>query len=428
MPRTAEPARPRWAFGPGVVHLLASLGTNDLIANSVAGATYGYSLLWALVIAYGLHYAIAEATSRYVVSTGESIMEGYGRLGRPVMLALAAAIFIRRHLNNLFQVLLLGTAAHMLLPLPTTHSTTIWSLLSFVLAYALMFRGGYAGVERVSKVVIVVLAGSFVIVAAMARPAPLAVVRGLLIPECPGAAGFYSYVLLLMALAGTTVGSINHLKYPAYVYEKGWRGPADASRQRVDLALSVIGQFLLAVTIQVAAAATLFHRGVTIRTVEDLSRVFSGPLGDTGRVVLGVGIWAAALMSYIGSNTGYSLLVADTYERFIYRPAHPGADDRRAEIREHAYRVLLTFFCVSPLYVLFTRWEPFWLAIVSSAFFFMLTPLLLVGLLLMTNDRIRMRDRVNRWWSNVTIGIAMAVSLALSYQSAVDWIGGLAKR
>ena len=88
--------RDRWAFGPGLVHLLGSIHPNDMIANSVAGATYGYSLLWTLVLGYGLNYFISETASRYVIATGESIMEGYGRLGRPIILVFTIAIFVRR--------------------------------------------------------------------------------------------------------------------------------------------------------------------------------------------------------------------------------------------------------------------------------------------------------------------------------------------
>jgi Mn2+/Fe2+ NRAMP family transporter len=286
-----------------------------------------------------------------------------------------------------------------------------------------MFRGGYGGVEAVSRVAIVVLAGSLLLVAAIAQPDPAAIARGL-VPSYPGHDGSYSFMLILMAVAGTTVGSINHLKYPAYVYEKGWRSPAAAVRQRADLAFSIAGKLTLAVIIQVAAAATLYRQGVDIRTIEDLSLVFSGPLGDTGRIVLGVGMWAAAFMSYVESNTGYSLLVADAYERFVRRRVPGDTDATRQEARGRAYRVLVTFFCVSSLYVLFTTWEPFWLAVVASALFFVLTPLLLAGLLVLTGDRVRMREHASRPWSRAALAAAMAAALFLTWQNAIEIVGG----
>jgi manganese transport protein len=417
-----------WGFGPGLVQMLGSIGPNDLVINCVAGATYGYSLLWFLPLAYSLNYLICEASSRYVLVTGETIVEGYGRLGRPVVLVLAFAIFVRRHLNNLYTVLLLGTAAHLLVPLAVPRSQMIWSLVSFTFAFTLMLRGGYPGVERFSRGLLALLGGSLVLVVVLARPALSAILDGLFIPSFPDDRGPYSHILVLMAVAGTTVGSINHLKYPAYVYEKGWRSVQEFRVQRVDLALSVLGQCLLACVIQVAAAATLYGQEVQLRTLEDLSRVFSGPLGEAGRVALGIGMWCSVLMSYVGSNTGYSLIVADVYERFTrHAAARPSPENRDAK-RRQAYRFILTFFCVSPLYVVFTSWEPFGLGVVTSALFLVLTPLMLAGLLWLTNDRSLLGDARNGLGSRIGLGVAMAVSIYLTYSGSLELIAQLSRR
>ena len=417
----------RWAIGPGLVYLLGSVGPNDLIANSIAGATYGYSLLWTLIVAYTLHFCIAEAGARYILATGESIIEGYGRLGRPVVFAVAVAIFVRRHLNNLFGSALLGSSVHLLLPLPTPWSPVIWSVVSFVVAFGLMFYGRYEGVERMSRAFVPVLVGSLLAIAFLSHPSPAAVARGLFVPSYPANEGFFSYLLVVLALAGTTVGSIGHLKYPAFVYEKGWHSVQHLRRQQFDLAVSVFGQFLLAVLIQIAGAAALHGQG-GIRSVEDLSRVFSTHLGQFGHLVAGVGIWAVVFAGYLGSNTGYSLLVADVYERFVVRPRGGAAAERRDDTRRRAYRVVLTFFCVSPLYVLFTSWQPFFLGLISNGLFFMLTPLLMSGLLWMTSKRALMKDEVNGLVTKIGICVAIAVSLFLTYVGAIEMIARLRRR
>jgi len=205
----------RFAFGPGLVYLLSSIGPTDLIVNSAVGATYGYSLLWTLIVAYGIRYFINEASARYVLASGESIVEGYGRLGRPVVWGLAAAIFLKRHLSNLYLILLLGTSAHMLVPLPSQASPAIWSIVSISVGFALMYRGGYRGVEKWSRPLLVAFGGALAVVALISRPDPSEILRGFFVPAYPGSQGFYSYFLLLTAVVGTSVGSINQLKYPA---------------------------------------------------------------------------------------------------------------------------------------------------------------------------------------------------------------------
>jgi Mn2+/Fe2+ NRAMP family transporter len=424
-----------WAFGPGLVHLLAAIGPNDLVANSLVAATYGYSLLWTLIPAYMLHFFIAEASARYVMTTGESIVEGFARLGRTVMIVLAGAIVLRRHLNNLFLVPMMGQSLHMLVPLPFGPSALLWSIVCAVLAFTLMAKGGYSGVERRGKSLVALLTGSLLVVAVMARADPGAIVAGLFAPTWPGA----DAVVLLMALAASTVGSINHLKYPAFVFEKGWRDVSVRRKQRVDLALSCLGQLSIAALIQIAVAATLRGVGAEIKTLQDLSRVFSTYLGEPGRIVFGIGMWATVSSSYIGSNTGYSLIVADVYERFLRRPfdfaqgrpedvaqGRPGAGESRDAVRRRAYVFFLTLFCVSPLYVLFTSWEPLWIGIVASAIFFGLAPLLLIGLLALTTNGVLMREQhVSGWMSKVMIGLAIVLSLALTYRSLSDLLARL---
>ena len=411
----AAPARRQIAFGPGLVHLLGTVGPNDLIFNSLVAANYGYSLLWALIPAYTLHFFIAEASSRYVLTTGESIVEGLARLGRPVMIVLAGAVVFRRHLNNLFPVPLMGQSLDMLIPLPFRYSALVWSLVSTTAAFALMASGGYAGVERRAKGLVVLLMASFVMVAVMARPAPGAIVAGLFAPTWPGPEA----VVLLMALAASSVGSINHLKYPAFVFEKGWRDLSVQRKQRVDLALSCLGQLSVAALIQIAVAAALQGGGAQIKTVQDLSRIFSTHLGEPGRIVFAIAMWATVFSTYVGSNTGYSLIVADVYERFL-RTSSRAAGESRDKIRQRAYVLFLTFFCVSPLYVLFTSWEPFWIGILAGAIFFALAPLLMTGVLVISSNRAVMREQASGWWSKAMIGLAIALSLALTYRSLTD--------
>ncbi len=73
--------RSAFAFGPGLVYLVSSIGPTDLITNSAAGANYGYSLIWILLVSSVSLYVVLEATARYVLATGESLLAGYQRVG-----------------------------------------------------------------------------------------------------------------------------------------------------------------------------------------------------------------------------------------------------------------------------------------------------------------------------------------------------------
>src|SRR4051812_36720791 len=118
VPGLAPPAG-RWdrfremlrVLGPGIVLILSSIGPRDLITNSIAGANYGYSLLWIMVLASVARFLLMEASGRYVIATGETLLSGFRRIaGRWSGWLVVLAIFFKRHLSNLYHMLLLGVS------------------------------------------------------------------------------------------------------------------------------------------------------------------------------------------------------------------------------------------------------------------------------------------------------------------------------
>lgn len=92
--RTARPKVPSscreylQAMGPGLVVSLMWLGAGDLIDSSVAGATYGYALMWSLAVALISRYFFVSALAKYQLRNSEGdekILQGYARLWRGVL-------------------------------------------------------------------------------------------------------------------------------------------------------------------------------------------------------------------------------------------------------------------------------------------------------------------------------------------------------
>ena len=69
-------------LGPGLLFASTAIGVSHLVQSTRAGATYGYALLWAILIANLLKYPSFEYGSRYANATGESLIDGYGRFGK----------------------------------------------------------------------------------------------------------------------------------------------------------------------------------------------------------------------------------------------------------------------------------------------------------------------------------------------------------
>ena len=409
--------------------MLAAFGPEDFVSNATAGAIYGYSLLWTLALVVLTRYVILEATARYVVVTGETLMTGYARAGRWVVWVILVSIFVKRHLASLVHILLLGATMHLLFPLPVRWSSAIWAWIFSGLGFTLMYWGKYRMVEKVAKPLMVILGGSLLLAAVLSKPDLHAVARGALLPSVPEGYGVYSYTLVLMALTGAGAGSLSNLKYAAFVHERGWRDRSFLKRQRIDLLLSGIGLYLMFVLVQVAAAATLRSSGGNLKRVEDLVPLFSAALGDAGRIVLAIGLWAAVFTTYLGANTGYSLMVTDIWNNVLRRRQRPGSDPGPRSHAEHpAYRWCLIWFCASPMYVLLTSWKPLWLALLSAALMVVLLPVIVLVLLWMTNNRKRMGDHANGWAVNAAMLFAVVGAVYLTVANAVQvWSAVIAK-
>jgi Mn2+/Fe2+ NRAMP family transporter len=70
------------AVGPGILFAGAAIGVSHLVQSTRAGAEYGWFLLWAVALALLAKYPFLEYAHRYTVAAGESLLEGYARLGR----------------------------------------------------------------------------------------------------------------------------------------------------------------------------------------------------------------------------------------------------------------------------------------------------------------------------------------------------------
>ena len=69
------------ALGPGILVACAAVGGSHLVWSNRAGAEFGWSLLWLVLLANALKFPFFLYGQRYTAATGESLLAGYKRLG-----------------------------------------------------------------------------------------------------------------------------------------------------------------------------------------------------------------------------------------------------------------------------------------------------------------------------------------------------------
>jgi Mn2+/Fe2+ NRAMP family transporter len=87
-------------MGPGFILAGAAIGVSHLVQATRAGADYGLSLLWLLLLACATKYPFLQIGPRYAAATGKNLIQGYLQLGK-----WAFYLFIFLTLGTMFIIL-----------------------------------------------------------------------------------------------------------------------------------------------------------------------------------------------------------------------------------------------------------------------------------------------------------------------------------
>ena len=186
------------ALGPGLVMAGAAIGVSHLVQSTRAGAEYGYVAAVLILAACLFKYPFLEYGPRYAAATGESLLDGYRRLG-----SWATGVFGLLTVGTMF-IVLAGvtavTAGLMGWLAGTTPNLTLWSGVVLGTCIVILMWGRYQLLDRVMKVIMALLAVSTVVaaVAAVVGPSPEMVET----PAGPGALLTTSGIAFSLALMG----------------------------------------------------------------------------------------------------------------------------------------------------------------------------------------------------------------------------------
>lgn len=410
------------SMGPGAIFALSVIGAGDIIANSAAGADYGYSLLWMLAVTLIFRFTWVGTSAKYVLVSEETLLAGYNRIGRGVSWVLLGAIIVLRHVSNLYKVVLFGPIASFFIKIPGEHSDFIWSLLISLAGFGVMFWSGYTQIERFFKLLVVGMGATLIIGAIYSRPDITAIAQGLLMPTFPHTQGFYDLHFLVMAMIGTEAGSMTNMTYTYFMREKGWSCRKHLRAQRLDLLVSVGCIFALGAFVQIIAAGTLGRDHRALKTVQDLLNVLNDGPGFALALVFGLGLMAAVFTGFVGATSGYALIVTDLIRNVLPAENSSRIVQHKSSFKDPIYRFFVAFWALSPLYILFTNVGPVWLLLAASAFSVVAIPFLAFCLLRISNNRQIMGSFTNKWPTNLILWLMGLSALYLCLHRAWTWL------
>lgn len=150
----------KYAFGPGLILAAAAIGVSHLVQSTRAGADYGFTLVWAVILASLMKYPFLEYGPRFASATGESLIAGYKKLG-----SWALWIYIIFTVGTMFAIQAAVTIVTASLAVELTGielPLLVWSIIILAICIGVLFKGQYSALDSLIKVVMVVLTFSTV--------------------------------------------------------------------------------------------------------------------------------------------------------------------------------------------------------------------------------------------------------------------------
>lgn len=391
--------RKSFSFGPATLVAAAFIGPGTVVTASLAGANFGYALLWALVFSVLATMILQEMAARLGVVTQQGLGEAIRhQLKHPVLKWGAIALVIGAVIigNSVYQGGNLSGASMGVAGVIGEQAAWLPMVLG-LLAGALLWRGSYVLLERVLIALVLFMSLAFVATFFLVQPDWQAFFSGLFVPSLPSGS-----VLTVIALIGTTVVPYNLFLHAASSAKK-WQHPEQLAEARRDLWVSIPLGGLISVAIVSTAAAAFFGKALTIEGAADLSESLRPLAGDGATWLMALGLFAAGLSSSITAP------LASAY-------ALSGILGHSGNLKSWPFRltwlgiitigVIIASLQIKPVTVI-------WFAQVANG---LLLPIMALFLVWACNHSI-MGGYRNNWRQNILAGLVVLVALGLGLRS-----------
>jgi len=142
------------SLGPGLLFAGAAVGVSHLVQSTRAGADFGFGLLWVLLLATIFKYPFFQFGPRYAAATGETLLDGYKKLGKVVLAISYAISFLTMFI---IQAAVTIVTASLAINIFGTFDLFTWSVLITISSMIILLVGKYKLLDGLMKYVILLL-------------------------------------------------------------------------------------------------------------------------------------------------------------------------------------------------------------------------------------------------------------------------------
>ncbi len=312
MSNRVRPATFWTAFGPGLLWAAAAIGVSHLVQSTRAGADAGFALAGVILLALVLKYPFFEYGPRYAAATGESLVEGYSRVGRWALwlylgITLSTAVIIQGAIV-LFTSFLVKVTFGLPWDLPLVAALV-------VLACAALLRvGRFRGLDVTTKVILTLLTISTICAAALVAPRTDLSTLALWPPASAGVP-----LAFLLALAGWMPSAIDISVWSSVwtlAKDRDMGTRASVAHAVLDFRVGYVATGLMAFAFLMLGAGVMYGSGTSFSAA---GAQFSMQLVDLYSDALGAWTRPLVLVAVLTTMFSTALTVIDGFPRVIAR-------------------------------------------------------------------------------------------------------------
>lgn len=336
-------------FGPGLLYAGAAVGVSHLVQSTRAGADFGFALVWVVFFANLVKYPIFEIGPRYAAVTGQTLLDGYRKLGRWAVL-----VYILMTISTMFVIL----AAITMVTAGLFHQITgyggdtkLLALILLISSAFILVVGRYSVLDRMMKLIIVLLTICTMVALMLAVIEPVPSQEEFMTQF---SFGEKTHIMFLVALIGWMPAPIDLVIWHSVwsVSKNKERGSRIALPDALrDFKVGYWGTTLLAVAFLSLGALMMYGTGTessanAVGFAEQVMRMYTQNIGE----------WAFPFISIAAFTTMFSTMLTclDAFPRTLRKSGKliiPALDNKR--IHQSIYRYLIVFTIVGTAIVLF---------------------------------------------------------------------------
>ncbi|HTM04609.1 MAG TPA: divalent metal cation transporter [Vicinamibacterales bacterium] len=374
------------------------LDAGSLATAAVAGALFGFQLVWVVVVATGCIILLTEmcgrlaAVSRHTLTDAIRERLGFRYFAAPLAAEIVVDIMVlAAEIGGVAMALHLATGFDYRLFVPAV-ALVLWALLWF---------GNFSVIENaIAFLGLVTLA--FVFGALRMHPSWTEVAHGA-VPSLPSH-DRASYWFNAVSIVGSVLQPFVLNFYASGAVEEKWR-VKDLWLNRTVAGLGMSFGGAIALGLLVLAATVLGPRGMHVDTYEQAVPVLVGPFGEWGLslFVAALGIACLGAAADVGLNFAY--LLSQGFGWNWSENLKPHEDARFAAAYSAA---------VVPAALLVMLFDPLQVTLLTMALNAVIAPLIVFPLLILMNDKQYLRDHTNGVISNLLVSAVVILAFAVA--------------